>query len=102
MAPGLSSFAFINEFGGAHGAGIASLMDIATKGYQLIVQPPLLRLCSPASAAVIESNDSSPAVKQKPLVSRIISAVFADNINVAILAGLAMSFSGMLNPVVYM
>lgn len=88
MAPGLSSFTFINEFGGPGAAGLGSLMDISVKFYQLVVQDTLMRFCSPKESNLKKEKTSGG----NPLMS-VVNAIFKDNINIAILAGLAMCVS---------
>ena len=61
-------------------------MQISVKFYQLVVQDPLMRLCSPKESAVVVKEKSSG---RNPLIS-FINAIFKDNINIAILAGLFM------------
>lgn len=55
------------------------------KFYQLVIQDPLMRLCSPKESVVAKEKKSGG----NPLKS-FVNAIFKDNINIAILAGLAM------------
>jgi hypothetical protein len=113
MAPGLSAFTYINEFGGPGAAGLGSLMDvrrhtdsrthpclsyrerscgpspmlpvqISVKFYQLVVMDTLMHFCSPK-----ESNIQMKRSGGNPLMAAV-KAIFKDNINIAILAGLIM------------
>ena len=93
MAPGLSSFTFINEFGGPGAAGIGSLMDISTKFYQLIVQAPLMRALSHPDSNK-QAEPAGGGGGSNPVMA-IINGIFKDNINIAILAGLFMSARGL-------
>ena len=95
LAPGLSSFAFINEFGPPGAAGVASLMDIPVKFYQLALQGSLMRLVSPVESAAATPSHAGAETATLSLPRRLRAAVLSDNLNVAILAGLAMSAAGL-------
>ena len=60
-------------------------VQISVKFYQLVVQDPLMRLCSPKESAVEKEKTSGG----NPLTA-FVKAILKDNINIAILAGLAM------------
>jgi hypothetical protein len=91
-APGLSSFVFINEFGGPGAAGIGSLFDVSQKFYQLIIQPALMRYFSPAAANEVARASGGGGGGYS--LGGFVKAIAKDNINIAIVSGLLMSATG--------
>jgi len=87
IAPGLSAFAFINEFVGTEAAGLAAMADLASKVYLVALMPIHLSL---SGASGSEARHSAAAASP---ASRIVQEL-KDPLNLSILGGLAMSICG--------
>lgn len=99
LAPGLTSFAFVNEFGPSGAAGIASLMDISVKFILLFFEATMMRWMSPTTEQTTANSEdvadkTSKESRAPNLLARVVNTLCADNLNFAILGGLAMSATG--------
>jgi predicted permease len=91
FAPGLSAFVFIKEFAPS-GTAMGALMDLASKGYLLVLAPSLMRA---AYADALPAKKAGGASAPPASLGAIVRRELAEPLNLAIVCGLLMSALGL-------